>query len=103
MDRALVEAARSGDEEAFASIARGSADRLFAVAHRILRDVGRAGDVDGTRVLVFGRSFPDTSAADRAELNAILDSMQIEAIASPSASPSGAPSIVPSVVPTAAP
>jgi hypothetical protein len=33
-----------GDEEAFASIARGSADRLFAVAHRILRDVGRAED-----------------------------------------------------------
>jgi hypothetical protein len=64
-------------------------------------------DVDGTRVLVFGRSFPDTSAADRAELNAILDSMQIEAIASPSASPSGAPSAtpltVPSAVPTAAP
>ena len=34
MDLALVEAARSGDEEAFASIARGSADRLFVVAHR---------------------------------------------------------------------
>jgi RNA polymerase sigma-70 factor, ECF subfamily len=44
VDRTLVEAARSGDEEAFASIARGSADRLFAVAHRILRDVGRAED-----------------------------------------------------------
>ena len=44
MDRALVEAARSGDEEAFASIARGSADRLFRIAHRILRDVGRAED-----------------------------------------------------------
>ena len=42
MDLALVEAARPGDEEAFASIARGSADRLFAAAHRILRDVGRA-------------------------------------------------------------
>ena len=42
MDRTLVEAARSGDEEAFASIVRGSADRLFVVAHRILRDVGRA-------------------------------------------------------------
>jgi transposase len=42
MDLALVEAARSGDEEAFASIARGLADRLFVVAHRILRDASSA-------------------------------------------------------------
>ncbi len=42
MNLALVEAARSGDEEAFASIARDSADRMFAVAHRILRDLARA-------------------------------------------------------------
>ena len=38
MDLALVEAARSGDEEAFASIVRGSADRLFVADES--RDVG---------------------------------------------------------------
>jgi len=51
-------------------------------------------DIDGTRVLTFGRTFPETSAADRAELDAILDSMRIESLAaqSPSTSPSAAPS-----------
>ena len=58
MDRALVEAARSGDEEAFASIARGSADRLFSVAHRILRDVGRAEDAVQQTLVTAWRELP---------------------------------------------
>ena len=58
MDLALVEAARSGDEEAFASIARGSADRLFAVAHRILRDVGRAEDAVQQTLVTAWRDLP---------------------------------------------
>ena len=57
MDLALVEAARSGDEEAFASIVRGSSDRLFVVAHRILRDVGRAEDAVQQTLVTAWRAF----------------------------------------------
>lgn len=67
MDRALVEAARSGDEEAFASIARGSADRLFAVAHRILRDVGRAEDAVQQTLVTAWRELPGLRDAERFE------------------------------------
>lgn len=67
MDRTLVEAARSGDEEAFASIARGSADRLFAVAHRILRDVGRAEDAVQHTLVTAWRELPGLRDADRFE------------------------------------
>jgi DNA-directed RNA polymerase specialized sigma24 family protein len=42
--RALVERARDGDEEAFASLARAAGDRLLAIAYRILRDLGLAED-----------------------------------------------------------
>jgi RNA polymerase sigma-70 factor (ECF subfamily) len=65
MDRALVEAARSGDEEAFASIARGSADRLFSVAHRILRDVGRAEDAVQQTLVTAWRDLPRLREAER--------------------------------------
>src|SRR6188508_2952604 len=58
MDLALVEAARSGDEEAFASLVRGSADRLFAVAHRILRDIGRAEDAVQQTLVTAWRELP---------------------------------------------
>lgn len=65
MDLALVEAARSGDEEAFASIARGRADRLFAVAYRILRDVGRAEDAVQQALVTAWRELPALRAAER--------------------------------------
>jgi RNA polymerase sigma factor (sigma-70 family) len=42
--RMLVEAARHGDQDAFATIATDAADRLYAVAFRILRDPERAHD-----------------------------------------------------------
>jgi RNA polymerase sigma-70 factor (ECF subfamily) len=67
MDLALVEAARSGDEEAFASIVRGSADRLFAVAHRILRDVGRAEDAVQQTLVTAWRELPALRDIDRFE------------------------------------
>ncbi|HEX5014420.1 MAG TPA: RNA polymerase sigma factor [Candidatus Limnocylindrales bacterium] len=44
MQSALVERARAGDEEAFASLARAAGDRLLAIAFRILRDLGLAED-----------------------------------------------------------
>jgi RNA polymerase sigma-70 factor (ECF subfamily) len=65
MDLALVEAARSGNEEAFASIVRGSADRLFVVAHRILRDVGRAEDAVQQAFLTAWRELPALRETER--------------------------------------
>src|SRR6186997_731497 len=65
MNLALVEAARSGDEEAFASIARGSADRLFSVAHRILRDVGRAEDAVQQTLVTAWRELPRLRDVER--------------------------------------
>jgi RNA polymerase sigma-70 factor (ECF subfamily) len=67
MDLALVEAARSGDEEAFASIARGMADRLFVVAHRILRDVGRAEDAVQQSLVTAWRELPALRETERFE------------------------------------
>ncbi|MET1232904.1 MAG: RNA polymerase sigma factor [Candidatus Limnocylindrales bacterium] len=67
MDRSLVLAARSGDEEAFASLARGSADRLFAIAHRILRDVGRAEDAVQQTLVTAWRELPGLREVDRYE------------------------------------
>ncbi len=65
MDRTLIEAARSGNEEAFASIARGSADRLYAVAHRILRDVGLAEDAVQQTLVTAWRQLPELREVDR--------------------------------------
>jgi len=67
MDLAIVEAARSGDEEAYASIARGLADRLFVVAHRILRDVGRAEDAVQQALVTAWRELPALRNAERFE------------------------------------
>jgi RNA polymerase sigma-70 factor (ECF subfamily) len=67
MDLAIIEAARSGDEEAFASIARGCADRLFAVAHRILRDVGRAEDAVQQTLVTAWRELPALRQSERFE------------------------------------
>jgi RNA polymerase sigma-70 factor (ECF subfamily) len=44
MDRALVERARDGDHEAFATLASASSSRLYAVAALILRDREAAQD-----------------------------------------------------------
>ena len=56
MQRALVEQAARGDEDAFASLAAASADRLMAIAFRILRDVGRAEDAVQQTLLSAWRS-----------------------------------------------
>ena len=44
MQRDLVERAAGGDQEAFEALVRLSANRLFAIAYRILRDHHRAED-----------------------------------------------------------
>lgn len=65
MDRTLVEAARFGDEEAFASITRASADRLLGIAHRILRDVDRAEDAVQQALVTAWRELPGLRDVDR--------------------------------------
>ena len=54
----LVERARAGDEEAFASLARGAADRLLAIAYRILRDLALAEDAVQQTLVVAWRELP---------------------------------------------
>jgi len=67
MNLAQVEAARSGDQEAFASIARDCADRLFIVAHRILRDGGHAEDAVQQALVTAWRDLPALRDAERFE------------------------------------
>ena len=65
MDRDLFERAQRGDREAFAILARSSADRLFAVSHRILRDVGRAEDAVQQTLVIAWRELPRLRDPDR--------------------------------------
>lgn len=67
MDRTLVEAAQNGDEAAFAAVARGVADRLFAVAYRILRDVGLAEDAVQETLVTAWRELRGLREAERFE------------------------------------
>ena len=48
-------------------------------------------EVGGTRVLIFGRSFPASSPADVAELDQIIDTIQIEVVEGPTAAPLASP------------
>jgi RNA polymerase sigma-70 factor (ECF subfamily) len=55
----------SGDEEAFASLARSSGDRLLAVAYRILRDVGLAEDAVQQTLVTAWRELPGLRDPER--------------------------------------
>jgi RNA polymerase sigma-70 factor, ECF subfamily len=65
LDRDLVEQAQHGDREAFAILARTHADRLMAIAHRILRDVGRAEDAVQQALVIAWRELPGLRDPDR--------------------------------------
>ena len=58
MQSALVERARVGDEEAFASLARAAGDRLLAIAYRILRDLPLAEDAVQQTLVSAWRQLP---------------------------------------------
>jgi len=58
VDRDLVEAARRGDREAYADLVRARGDWLFAVAHRILRDVHRTEDAVQEALVTAWRDLP---------------------------------------------
>ena len=65
MQVALVERARAGDEEAFASLARAAGDRLLAIAYRILRDLGLAEDAVQQTLVIAWRELPSLRDVDR--------------------------------------
>lgn len=67
MDRSLVEQAKRGDREAFTRLAFELSDRLFAVAHRILRDFDAAGDALQVTLLRMWRDLPTLRDPDRVE------------------------------------
>jgi RNA polymerase sigma-70 factor (ECF subfamily) len=65
VQRTLVDLAMSGDEEAFARLAGASADRLMAIAYRILRDAGRAEDAVQQTLVTAWRQLPKLRDPDR--------------------------------------
>ena len=65
MDRDLVEAAQRGDQEAFVDLVRLHGDRLFAIAHRILRDVDRAEDALQDALVIAWRDLRGLRDPDR--------------------------------------
>lgn len=67
MDRVLVEQARKGDRDAFASLVHQVSDSLFAVAFRILRDTGLAEDALQNALVTAWRQLPHLRESSRFE------------------------------------
>jgi len=67
MDRRLVEQAMAGDRKAFDELARASINRLYAVAHLILRDSDRASDATQEALVAAWRDLSALRDADRFE------------------------------------
>lgn len=67
VERELVEQAQRGDQEAFAALVHRSADRLYAIAHRILRDPDRAEDALQQALVDAWEDLPTLRDPDRFE------------------------------------
>ena len=67
MDRQLVEQAQRGDRDAYESLARASASRLYRTAYRIVRDPDRADDAVQLTLVAMWRELPSLRDADRFE------------------------------------
>jgi RNA polymerase sigma-70 factor, ECF subfamily len=67
MDRDLVDQAQDGDREAFGVLARIHADRLYAIAQRILRDGDRAEEAVQQALVIAWREVPRLRDPDRFE------------------------------------
>lgn len=65
MQRDLVEQARRGDHDAFEALASVAFDGLYAVAHRILRDVDRSDDAVQECLIRAWRELPRLIDPDR--------------------------------------
>ena len=67
MDRDLVELASHGDREAFGVLARVHANRLYAIAHRILREMDRSEDAVQQALVIAWQELPRLRDPDRFE------------------------------------
>jgi RNA polymerase sigma-70 factor (ECF subfamily) len=67
VDRQLVEQAQSGDRDAYESLARLSAARLFQTAQRIVRDADRAEEAVQQTLVAIWRELPSLRDPDHFE------------------------------------
>lgn len=67
MDLDLVKEAQRGDRDAFAILARASADRCYAIAYRILREADLAEDAVQQALVVAWRELPSLRDPERFE------------------------------------
>lgn len=67
VERALVERAIKGDEDAYASLMTMAGDRLLAIAYRILRDLQQAEDAVQVALVAAWRDLPGLRDPDRFE------------------------------------
>ena len=58
MDAELVKRAQAGDQEAFADLAAGIADRFLATSHRILSDIDLAEDATQQALVSIWQDLP---------------------------------------------
>ena len=65
MDRELLAAAQRGDEAAFVDLIKVRSNRLFSIAHRILRDIDRAEDAVQDAMVVAWRDLRGLRDPDR--------------------------------------
>jgi len=65
VNRELVERARSGDRDAYEALARATAPRLYATAHRIVRDGDRADEAVQKTLVAMWRELPSLRDPDR--------------------------------------
>jgi len=65
VDGDLIEAARNGDRAAYVDLIRARQDRLFATAHRILRDIDRAEDALQDALVIAWRDLRGLRDPDR--------------------------------------
>jgi len=65
IERNLVAQAQRGDEHAFAELAFALGDRLYAVAHRILRDTDLAEEATQQAIVTIWRELPALRDPDR--------------------------------------
>jgi len=65
LDRELVERAQQGHESAYAALAVRIGDRMYAAAHHILRDTGRAEDAAQQALIDIWRMLPQLKDPDR--------------------------------------
>jgi RNA polymerase sigma-70 factor, ECF subfamily len=67
VDREIVERAQRGDREAYETLARESARRLFLICQRILRDSDQAEDAAQRALVEMWRDLPGLRDPDRFE------------------------------------